>query len=228
MSIYDVDFEAVTLSVYPTHKRKDNLLNRAYSLFGSMNYLSTIFSYYRNGATCGGYSSLTTYTYGDMVVFQRAVYFRNEITSGYASGINPSNNSYWIKVLDDFIGVSEKIYFGPQKIVLEYALNRIFQTSFRQPPLVSDIYIVNNDTTYNFFDIGIDDTDCATIPIVDTDADYYITFDDGDPSIKDFTVFVPNAVLSALASSPTDQVSIISSVVNRYRLAGYLFSVTGY
>jgi hypothetical protein len=236
MSIYDVDYKQAIKELYPTHKRNAILLRKAYSLFGdNLNLIDTLFKYFRDGATCGNWDNTSVYDFQSLVVYQRKVYYKNEYLTGYVAGVKPTDTTYWIKVLDDFIGISEKIYFGPQKIILEYALNRIFQTTFRQPPYDyadptkhSDIYIINNITTSSNENIGIDDTESASISLNDAESDYAISLEDGDSTIKDFTVWVPNSVLASLASSPTDQKAIVSSVVTRYKLSGFLFDVQGY
>jgi hypothetical protein len=146
--IYDVDYKQVIKELYPTHKRNDILLSKVYSLFGdNLNLINTLFKYFRDGATCGNWDNITVYNFQSLVVYQRKVYYKNEITDGYVAGVKPADTTYWIKVLDDFIGLSEKIYFGPQDIILEYALNRIFQTTFRQPSQIFDTTVLYTPTS---------------------------------------------------------------------------------
>ena len=72
----------------------------------------------------------------------------------------PSNTNVWEVVNNNFIGVAERDLYFNQKLTLEYALNRYFNTTFRQPNGVtmsathSDIYISDNTFSYNTFHIG--------------------------------------------------------------------------
>jgi len=85
----------------------------------------------------------------------------------------PGNTSYWslfgqpgcawVRVTPNFIGANERVSYSAQKLIFEYALNRWFNTTFRQPnglpedPVhnfsgTSDIYIsINSNTTAQFF-----------------------------------------------------------------------------
>ncbi len=66
----------------------------------------------------------------------------------------PFNSSVWQLVNDNFIGVNERSLYTNNKLTFEWALNRWFNTTFRQPIGVtgsathSDIYI--SDIVYNY------------------------------------------------------------------------------
>lgn len=66
---------------------------------------------------------------------------------------NAANPFYWVKVTGNFIGAHERASYSAQKLIFEYALNRWFDTTFRQPVAgVSDIYIgINSNTNRQFF-----------------------------------------------------------------------------
>lgn len=220
MSIYDIVYKDACNDLYPTNKRLPVMLHKEYCFLDGVDFIQKLFGYLRDGATVPIYDTLVSYVFGSMVIFQRKVYFRNEITEGYAIGQDPTTQ-YWTTVLDDFIGTNEKVYFGPGKLVLEYALNAIFQTVFRQPPTNSDIYILNNITNQFQFYVGIDDMESSYVPLNDTEAIAFITDSDAMGGYN-FTVMVPNAVLSIITSAA------VTSVVNRYKLSGYTFNVLGY
>lgn len=144
------------------------------------------------------------------------------------AGTTPNNTTYWTKVIDNNIGLSERIRFSPQKILLEYALNAIFGTTFNQPPVLPDIYIENNNVDDDNFFIGELDDDTGTIPQTDEQADYFISELDGDLTASDFTVFVPLAIWTALAATSQERDNIILSVVNKFKLFGYNADVQTY
>lgn len=232
MSLYDIDYTvAAGQELYPTNKRLPIMLKKEYALLSGINFIQKLHGYLMDGTEEDNYDAGTSYSFGELVIFQRKVYFRNQITNGYSIGVDPST-IYWTLVLNDFIGASEKVYFGPGKLVLEYALNRIFQTIFRQPvgvsPALSDIYIQNNETNQAQFYIGENDTESSYIAITDTDSTDYITVADLDPATTNFTIFVPIAVLTALNPTIAKAKAIVYSAALKYRLSGYTFIVQSY
>lgn len=229
MSKYSVDFDITSIELLPVHKRVDNIQNLVYSLAAPLNDLSLIWEYLREGSSAGNYNAGTTYTYGNLVNYQRRVYFRNEETDGYTAGIAPNNTTYFVKILDFQIGLNERIRFANGKLILEYALNRVFGTTFNQPPISSDIYIVRSGGDSDTFVIGETDDDTGTISESDTDADWGIP--EVEPSVSapfDYIVYVPTAVWTALAATSQERDNIILSVLNKYKLFGYTADVQTY
>jgi len=116
MSKYSVDFDITSVELLPIHKRVDDIQNLMYSLVAPLNDLETVFEYLREGTAAGDYNAGTTYTYGQLMNYQRRVYFRNEVTDGYVAGIAPNNTTYFVKVLDYTIGLDERIKFTNGKL----------------------------------------------------------------------------------------------------------------
>lgn len=229
MSIYSVNYNTTSVNLLPTHKREENIKNLAYSLMSPMVDLNTIFTYLRTGTSAGDYNALTVYTYGELVNYQRRVYFRNEVTAGYVAGITPNTSEYFVKVLDFTIGLDERIRFTPNKLVLEYALNAIFGTTYSNPPTLSDIYITRNTNDSDAFEVGQVETESSTISQMDIDAQWAIPEFEPDGTIMyDYTVNVPVAVWTALASTPTERDNIVISVLNKYKLVGFVADVQTY
>jgi len=234
MSKYDVNFNITALELLPVLKRptddfSSDIYDLAKSLNEPLNVLSLIYKYYREGSSAGNYNPLTVYAYGELVNYQRRVYFRNEITSGYVAGIAPNNTTYFVKVLDDTIGLNDRIRFGNGKLILEYALNATFGTSFNQPPVLSDIYITRNSGDSDTFAIGELDSDTATISENDTDADWGIP--ETEPSVAspfDYVIHIPTAVWTALASTNNERDMVVLSVASKYKLFGYLPEIQTY
>lgn len=227
MSIYDVNFDQCVQELYPTHKRLDVLLKKMYSIIKPVNELNLMFKYFREGGTFAAYNPVTVYTFGQYVQYQRRIYYRNEVTEDYGAGIYPLDSKYWTLILNSFIGSDERVKFGPSKIVLEYALNKIFGTTFNNPPATSEIYIQNLNTTDSLFFVGEIDSVTSTISQSDQDALYLI------PQVEtvetyDYAIYIPVAVWTALAATPTERDSIVTSVANQYRLVGYTFKIITY
>lgn len=227
MSLYDVDFSKVAIDILPTHKRTD-IIELTDTVQEPLNDLNVFFKWFREGSTAGQYNNAVTYSFGQVVKYSRKIYVRNEITSGYASGTIPTNATYWDNVSDNFVGVLERIQYRPQKLSLEYALNKAFGTTFNNPPTLSQIYINNvNTTDINFF---IGETDADTMPLTETDntALFFIGETDFIANEADFEIFVPNAVYTALGSTNTERDLVIGTIVDTYKLAGYTYKITAY
>jgi hypothetical protein len=228
MSIYNVDYDQTSLELYPSHKRRDILLQKIYSLVKPLNDLNLFFQFFREGGSFSAYSGATTYTFGQYIQYQRRIYLRNEVTTDYVAGISPLNSTYWTLILQSFIGADERVKFGPQKIIYEFALNKIFGTTFRQPPAVSDVYIENLNSSDDAFYVGELDTDTAMVAQTDQESIFFVTENDPVSDEKDYAIYVPVAVWTALAPTGTERDAIITSVANKYRLVGYTFEIITY
>lgn len=228
MSVFDINFNTTSSELLPTHKRLEKIQDILYALHAPLNENATFFTYLREGTGASDYNPVTVYTFGDMASYQRRTYYRNEVTDGYSAGIAPNNETYWVKILDENIGLDTRIRFTTEKILLEYALNIIFGTTFNQPPTLSDIYIENNYTDIDDFFVGEIDTDTATVSQTDQSSNYWVNEFDGDLSGADFIIFVPVAVWTALAATSTERNNIILTVANKYKLFGYTAEVQTY
>lgn len=225
--IYDIDFQLAAMEILPTHKRT-NITEVTNSITKPLNDLNLIFKYFRIGSGAANYSNGPTYTFGQIVKYSRRIYLRNEVTDSYVAGTIPTNAVFWTKILDDFVGVTERVMYGNGKLIMEYALNRAFGTMFRNPPLVSDIYIENiNTSDINFF-VGEFDTDTGTVSQSDVLSEFYVGEGDFVSTERDFIVYVPLATYNALGSTTTERDSRINSVVDSIKLAGYDYKIQTY
>lgn len=138
MSIYDINYNDKVVELLPPDKRGTRNVGWLRAVVSTpLQYVRNKFlGNYRLGNTYPVYLSGGTYNTGDIVQFNQRVYESN-VDSNTDSP--PSTN--WSVYLPSFIGVDTRVYFNGQKLVLEYALNQYLFTSFRQPPLVSDVYI---------------------------------------------------------------------------------------
>lgn len=227
MSIFDVNFSKLAVEILPTHKRTD-ITEVTDSIVEPLNDLNIIFKWFREGNTAGQYNPATTYIFGSVLKYSRKVYLKNEVTTGYTAGIIPTNTTYFVRISENFIGIAERLMYRPDKLVLEYALNRIFETTYRDLPLVSDIYIQNVNTSDVNFGIGEVDGDTAQIGETDPLSLYFISENDFVAGETDFIVYVPLAVYNALASTDVERTAILTDVIEKYRLTGYTFKIQTY
>lgn len=59
--------------------------------------------------------------------------------------------------------LNQRILYNGGKLVLEYALNTRYGTTFQQPPLVSDIYITQLSSVVDGFLVGNEEDFCSAI-----------------------------------------------------------------
>lgn len=223
MSLYDFDIQASAQQVLPPDKRTKNNLLFLKILIKPVQYLRELFlGSYVSGATAATWSNATTYAKYDQVIYNKQLFksLKNSNTD------NPLVQSSWVMIQNNFIGVSERVYYSGQKLVLEYALNKWFGTTFRQPPSVSDIYIVRNSIGINAFIVGGSDQN-SSIVYSDSSSEFVVnTFTLVPPS--NFTIYCPSAVYAALDVSSLNNEKIFRSFVDRYIPAGVTYSIQTY
>lgn len=83
------------------------------------------------GTSAGWYDSGTTYTKYKKVIWQDGAVYQLMVNSSL--NIPPTGNALsatnWLKVLDNFIGIDERVRYNGQRIVFEYALNKWFNVT---------------------------------------------------------------------------------------------------
>lgn len=178
------------------------------------------------------YSSAVTYAEGDRIVYKFSEYISLQ-------GSNLANDpetatTYWVKVNDIFIGVNERVKYNGRKLTFEYALNRYFNTTFRQPdhvdsPTNSDIYISNVAIAYDTFTM-YPTWYLSSIMDKDTSAPDYML----SPAVYDtattyqYDINIPLAVFNALGSTDPIRGSIVRNFADRYNVTGLIYNVVTY
>ena len=83
------------------------------------------------------------------------------LISGLSKGLQYAHdvffNEYW------GLDLSKRIKYDGSKIILEYALNKEFDTVFRQPPNISDIFISNLPPVARGFRIGLTEAHTSSV-----------------------------------------------------------------
>jgi hypothetical protein len=160
---------------------------------------------------------------------------------------NGGNPFYWIKVSDNFIGANERVSYSAQKLIFEYALNRWFNTTFRQPVIgTSDIYINRNSSTTNqffwgqpppagtinsFFGPSTNTTVSTSIPL-----SKFFTPGNSFLLLNDFSINIPIAVYNALynetpvtaGSNTANRDAVVSNFANLLNPAGSSYNIITY
>jgi hypothetical protein len=179
---------------------------------------------YRTGDASPQWAGGTTYDKYNRVQYANQVW---ESTAGNNSGNPPGTNTNWALVQNNFIGVSERLLYSGQTIVLTWALNKWFGTVFTQPPGTSSIYIQNNLVTgISPFRAAVTETQ-ASVVYSNRSSDYVINQYSFTGQVN-FTIYVPTAAYSLLGSSDAARQATVRAFVNNYLPAGLVYSVQAY
>lgn len=224
MSIYDITYSQKAIELLPPDKRYSkenlwvqNLLNQ--NQYVNKKYLQD----YNFGASYPLWAIATTYSKGNRVIYKGSV-FESLVDTNV--GNQPIEGAFWTLYQLNFIGVSERIYYSGQKIVLEWALNRWFHTTFRQPPLVSDIFIGTNTPKVATFIVGRSDNTSSKI-FTDKSSEY-ISYNYSPLSFYNATINIPIAVYTALDPTPATREKIVRNFADLYFPAGITYTIATY
>lgn len=138
MSVYNYDVLSKVIEWLPPYKRGIVMGKWVQTLVSQVEYL--VYKFLTDWRVGSGYPYWIPgmYNKGVRVIYKFAVY---ECTQDGTTSTPP--NAGWQLYLSNFIGADTRKKITGQKVVLEYALNTYYNTTFKQPPLQSDIYITN-------------------------------------------------------------------------------------
>ena len=226
----NVDLQSVNLNVPVLRNPKISALIAAF-LKPTKNLQTDISSNYLGDTTYAAWNTGVNYVIGDRRSFGTGQYECEKANLSDATNL-PSNPTYWYKISDDNIGITERLNYNCQKMQLEYILNKRFNniTSIL-PPYGSgagNIYIVTNPSLSKIAWIGKNNAVSSYIkPLTAVNA-YYLT--DSLSSVAtsyNYTIYVPNALVTALGGM-TKAAAMISLETNKYNATGLTFNVTHY
>lgn len=223
-TIYDIDYAKFGENMLPPDKRKD--ANNAFVKV-LLSPLATIrdlfFSKYKDGANdLPEYSALTTYAKYDLVKYNRQVYI--SLADGNTAA--PTDAINWRQVQDNFVGVLRRCSYAGSCIVLTYALNEFFETTFRQPPLVSDIYFQTNSKGIEVFTVGITEDESSDVYLNTSSA--FVVNAYSFAEFFNFTVLIPVAVYNALDADAANREKIFRNYCDKYVPAGIIYDIQTY
>ena len=165
--IYDIDINKASIELLPPDKRYIGNITFIQSLLRPLQWIRDLFfgSYYQ-GATAPDYSA-GTYNYLDQVIYAKKVY-----SSNIDSNTDLPTTANWTLVQDNFIGLQERILYNGLYVVMEYALNKEFGGTFRQPDNVdfslrtkSDIYCENMPSSEVAFIVGTTEINSSSVGV---------------------------------------------------------------
>jgi hypothetical protein len=222
-SFFNISFSQKAIELTPPDKRAPSFIKWLYSLIAPIQYNSnSTFIDYKTGADYPNYNALNTYSRFDRVIYGQSVY---ESLIDNNTDL-PTINTSWRIYQEFFIGVDERLYYNHCKISLEYALNKRFDTQFRQPPLISDIYIETNQQGTNVFVVG--HTELESSVVYGNTSSEYVINDYTFGTFTNFTVYVPIAVYEGVSADPTARESIFRFFIDKYNSVGLTYNIVTY
>lgn len=223
-TIYDLDTDQQVIELLPPDKRYSVTVGFLQScLKSSIQFLrDVVIGSYRLGSTAPAYAS-GTYAKGDKVIYNKAEYISNIDNNTDLPTVVLS----WDLLNPNFIGVNERQLYNGQKIVLEYALNKWFGTTFRQPGSgTSDIYLTTNAKQIAVFRCGGVES-ISSVSYADHSSEFVINAYDF-AAFNNLTINVPLAVYNALDSVAANRDGIIRSFADKYIYAGITYNIATY
>lgn len=206
----------------PPDKRTASIIQAVRAFLKSCQWArDLVLGSYKTGAIADKYAP-GTYGKYDQVIYKQRVY--ESLNANNTS--NPDDLTQWRLIQQNFIGVDERILYNGNILVLTWALNKWFSTTYRQPPALSDIYILTNEVSIPVFRVGIIEDESSSVGL---DSSSEFVWDDYDfINVNEFTIFVPLAVYNALDANPANRDAIIRNFADRYVAFSLRYNIQTY
>jgi len=173
-----------------------------------------------------GYSTTSPYAVGTYILNAGVYYVCNSAILTHESPFNPAHwivtQAPWTQVNKSFIGAKERAGYNGMYLPLTWALNRYFQTTFRQPPYpapyggsgtFSEIYITTYEPSVISF-ISFT-TETLTSDVYTTGTPPYAVFTtyvDDTGSTFSFAINIPVGVYGDINTNP----AIANTIINQF------------
>lgn len=222
--MFNINFLNLLISLLSPDKRSNSIIALMKPVSNQLQMLSDdMFIIYKTFQSQPDYNNTTTYSLNDVVKYNKAIYRSLSNNNIYT----PDNSNYWIVISPNYLGVDTRIVFNSTKIMLEYALNLWFDTTYVDNPGVSEIYItLNNTLKQTPFILG--KTELKSSNIFTTGSDSFIGLDYDLNVYNGFTIHIPTAVYTALGSTAIERESTVRTFVNKYVNVGIFYDIQTY
>ena len=218
---YDINYNQQIIELLPPNKRYRNTIAWLTDCMAStLQYLrDAVLGDYRQGSSATAWAA-GTYARKAKVVYKMGVYVSLVDNNTDTPGLTDN----WYLQQTFYIGLEERILYNGNNLVLTYALNKWFGTTFRQPGTgTSDIYITTNQVAQPFFLVGY--TEAVSSAVGFDGSDQFVVSDYSFSPQYNATVYVPNILIASLGSSA---IALLTSFINMYIYAGLTFKIVGY
>jgi len=222
MSFYQIDYNQKAVELMPPDKRMVSHTAWMKALLMQLQYnVTSLFVDYKTGA------DYPVYVTGSYNKFGRVIYGQSVFESlSDGNTALPTDASYWRVYQLYFTGTDTRIKYNAQTLVLEYALNTRFQSSFRQPPLQSDIYITVNEPPNRVFQVGADERLSSNVGY--TISSEHVVNSYTFTEFYNMVVNVPIAVYDGLSSDAAARTPILRYFIDKYIPAGIIYEIQTY
>jgi len=254
-AIYDQTETQINENLLPPQRRLPKWLAWLSVLSTPLQWIhDLVFTDYYGGSPASNWLNGFLYHFGDRVKYIDNAVYESVNLIAFVSATSPNNDLYnpttgvgnWMRVLDSFIGVAERVRYNGKLIMLEWVLNRYFggvstlpipSLPFTGASHVNQIYITKNVVNFSDFWMPIDESNATSfMPISDNWATSFIPIVEDSLTLPMFTINVPAAVAAAITANivaviPTSTdtyVELIKSIVNKYVRVLRLYTVTTY
>ena len=222
--MYSLDYsQKVTETLVPDKRTpKTTALLQQYAKEVSDNH-TWIFTNYKQTQYLADWTT-GTYAKNNVVRYSKSVYV--SVISGNTS--EPSYDNNWLLISDNFLGSDFRLAIRGEKVVLEYALNIWFDTTFRQPSSTtpSDIYLTTNTLSDNPFVVGYTEIESSKV-FSDTSSEF-VTNSYSFTDQYNLIINVPNSFFVSLGATDEIRQSIIRNFADKYVSAGITYNIITY
>lgn len=242
--IYTDDEAQVSKDLMPPFRRLPKFLAWFTAILSPQQWLNDLaFAGYYGGSAAVPWVTSTTYNYGDRVKYTDYSIYESVNTSAFVSTVAPPSDLYdavtetgnWIRVLDTFVGVGERVRYTGQKLMLEYILNYYFQVGTIAIPWlgashVNQIYIRNGSRNTAFW-LSNGAAGSLTSYMANNSVFQQYFLGNAYTLAGNFTIFVPAAVDAAITANQVAGVTaedVIRSIADKYVQAGKPYQYSTY
>ena len=237
-TIYAQDEAQISNDLLPPQRRLPVFLAWLLSILTPLQWLhDLVFTAYYGGSSAANWDAFTIYHYGTRVKYKDYAIYEvvNPIGSGITGSV-PGQSSDWMKVLDTFVGVGERVLYTGQTAMLEYILNYYFSVGtvalpWTRASQVNQIYISLNTLSSGFWLTNASGQTLTSY--MANAAPFQKNFMHAASSYNPyaFTINVPVAVDAAITANQVAGVTakqLITTIVQKYCQCNFLFSYATY
>lgn len=244
-TIYDDNESQIGNDLSPPARRTFTWVNWFTSLLTPQQWLNDlVFTLYYGGIQAPSWSAAGSYNFLDNVVYVDYSIYECINPAGITSATPPNQDTTnWIKILDTFVGVGERVLYTGQKSMIEYILNYYFSVGSTTLPLVcwdgttgfpshtTQIYIDPGTVGFGFWMSAANSQPLTGYMSATNTAQK--NFMGANPTYNPytFTIFVPMAVDAAITANQVAGVTaedVIRSIADKYVQAGKLYNYQTY
>ena len=230
MSIFTLSYSIFTERLTPPSKRVARFLAWLRALTSPLQWLhGNVLDTYADGDFAADWDVATQYAIYDRIRYEDGSIYEAIALPPLAT--IPTITTYWYKVAESWIGANERTVYNSQSLMFEYAANKHFNTTFRQPndvssPTRSEIYTSNDNGNIPFaVSLTSDISDAVYISEALATNAVYEAY---TVTTTNFTLYIPLVTFTALGTDNTIRESKARAFADKYIIAGMIYTVTPY